>query len=479
MAKSKAKSSQEKVSPGQKMTENKKKTTTAKTLKKCKSLLKKSTLGFEVEFFILNKNGQMVNEADLLLKKIEEKKRNPNSEIIPECSENIIEVGSYPSTETTSTIEALIDNLKLLLYTADEQNLMICPLATYPGKAAIKIRSNVPKYRAEEILFGKKRYRMAGSCTGFHFHHALPWGVFSQKKLALKKLINSKNKQSLVNAYNFLVAADPALTTFMQSSPFFRGRQLAKDCRLLIWRGGDVLNYPDGLYATQPKFGALPTYEHTGTDIINSINLRYDGWLKILQAGGVKESEMPKYHSVLDTNWTPIRINSHGTIEQRGMDINHLLIMTSVSVVIKSVLQAIQEDYINVECSDIAINEPFKFEKKTIYIPPDTYVINELQKLSAYKGLESEVMWYYCKRLLWLVKILEGKNVEWLLEPLEKMIKDKKTVADEIISQAKKLGYDNFKKVMPNEIAAEIAVEHSKRMFKEIVLVQKMIDENR
>ncbi|OGY47245.1 MAG: hypothetical protein A3J62_03595 [Candidatus Buchananbacteria bacterium RIFCSPHIGHO2_02_FULL_38_8] len=59
------------------------------------------------------------------------------------------------------------------------------------------------------------------------------------------------------------------------------------------------------------------------------------------------------------------------------------------------------------------------------------------------------------------------------------MIKDKKTVADEIISQAKKLGYDNFKKVMPNEIAAEIAVEHSKRMFKEIVLVQKMIDENR
>jgi len=118
-------------------------------------------------------------------------------------------------------------------------------------------------------------------------------------------------------------------------------------------------------------------------------------------------------------------------------------------------------------------------KKKTIYIPPDTYVINELQKLSAYKGLESEVMWYYCKRLLWLVKILEGKNVEWLLEPLEKMIKDKKTVADEIISQAKKLGYDNFKKVMPNEIAAEIAVEHSKRMFKEIVLVQKMIDENR
>ena len=449
----------------------------AKNGKTAKSPLKRSTLGFEVEFFILDHNGKLSNEADSLLKKIEEKKRNPHSEIIPECSKNIIEVGSYPSVETSNTVEALIDNLKLLLYTAEEQNLMICPLATYPGKGSPKIRSSVPKYKAEEILFGQKRYKMAGSCTGFHFHYALPWGVFNQKKLTLKKLINSKNKQSLVNAYNFLIAIDPALTTFMQSSPFFKGRHLAKDCRLLIWRGGDIFNYPDGLYATQPRFGALPSYEHTGTDLINLINLRYDDWLKILKEGGVKESEMPKYHSVLDTNWTPVRINSHGTIEQRGMDINHLLIMASVSIVISSVLKAIQEDYIKVECSDIAVCEPFKIDKKTIYIPPDTYVINELQKLSAYKGLESEVMWYYCKRLLSLVKILEGKKIEWLLEPLDKMIKDKMTVSDEIMAEAKKLGYENYKKPIPNEIAAEIAINHSKRLFKEIVLVQKFLEE--
>ena len=445
-----------------------------------RSTLKRSTLGFEVEFFILDKNGQLVNEADLLLKKIEEKKRNPHSEIIAECSKNMIEVGSYPSTETTSTVEALVDNLKLLLYTADEQDLLICPLATYPGKGPVKIRSNVAKYRAEEILFGQKRYKMAGSCVGFHFHHALPWGVFDQKRLTLKKLINSKNKQSLVNAYNFLIAADPAITTFMQSSPFFRGRQLAKDCRLLIWRGGQALNYPDSLYANLPKYGALPGYEHTETDIINSINSRYEEWLKILQDGGVKESELPKYHSVLDTNWTPIRINAHGTIEQRGMDMNHLLPLSSVAIILSRVLRAIQEDYYKVFSSDVAVREPFKVDRKIIYIPPDTHVLQKLQYAAAYRGMDDDEVWYYCKRLVSLVKILEGKkNLDWLLEPLERMIKDRKTVSDEIIAQAKKLGYENFKKPMPNEIAAQIAVEHSKRLFKEIVLVQKMIDENK
>ena len=445
----------------------------AKPGKNSKSPLKRSTLGFEVEFFILDKNGNVVNEADRLLKKIEEKK---GSLIIKEAVENIIEVGSYPSIESINTLKDLLDNLKILLYTADEENLMICPLGTYPGKFTPKTRRDA-RYKVQELLFGKNKFRNAGRCIGYHCHYALPWGVFDYKKLTLKKLINSKNKQSLVNAYNFLVAADPALTTFMQSSPFYQGHHLAKDSRMLVYRGGDEVDYKDGLYANQQRFGALPFYEHTGSDIIDLIHRRNEEWFKTLREVGVKESQMPKYKSPLDINWSPVKINSHGTLEQRGMDMNHPLMILSVSFAIKVILREIQEGFLKVETSDVALDEPFKFDKKTIYLPPDTHVKKELQKWSAYQGLENEKVWYYCKRLLGLAKLFSEKKKRPFLEPLEKVIKDKKTVSDDVIAQAKKLGHEDFKKEMPKEIAAEIAVDHSRKLFEEIVLAQKFIEE--
>ena len=96
---------------------NSRKSLVAKNGKKTKSSLKRSTQGFEVEFFILDKNGRVVNEADRLLKKLAEKKRNPDAEITKEIGKNQIEIGSYPSIESINTLKALLENLKLLLYT--------------------------------------------------------------------------------------------------------------------------------------------------------------------------------------------------------------------------------------------------------------------------------------------------------------------------------------------------------------------------
>jgi len=469
MANNKAKKSQKKK-PSKPTPKN------GKNGKKAKSPLKRSTVGFEVEFFILDKNGRMVNKADNLLKKIEEKNRACIPDVTKEISKNIIEVGSYPEIESVNTLKALLDNLKILLYTADEEDLMICPLGTYPGKFTPKMRTDY-HYRDYNAVFGQKHVKMGGQCVGYHFHYALPWGVFDYKKKNLKRLINSKNKQSLVNAYIFLIAADPALTAFMQSSPFYQGKYVAKDTRMLVWRGGKDLDNTFGWFANHPELGGLPSYEHTGTDIINLTAKRKQDWFSYVKKAGIKEPSKLKHGSDLDYNWSPVKINAHGTIEQRGMDINHLLVILSVSKIIKTVLRAIQEDYIKVECSDIAVKEPFKYDKKTIYIPPDTHVKQQLQKLSAYKGFDNDEVYYYAKRLFYLAKILGGKKVEPFIEPLEKMIKDKKTLSDEIIKEARKLGYEHTsKKNMPADVAAAIAVNHSRRLFKEIVLAQKFIE---
>jgi Glutamate-cysteine ligase family 2(GCS2) len=450
--------------------------TITSSLRRKKRNLKKLTIGLEAEFFILDKNGKIVDKADVILNRLNKEKKITGSEIVKEVGKSMIEVGSYPYESSIDTMKSLIKNIKTLIYIADEEGLRLCPLGTYPGKFTPQIRTDA-RYKTKETLLGKKRFIKSGTACGFHLHSELPWGVFDRKKIRLKKLINSKNKESLVNAYNFLIAVDPAITTFMQSSPFYQGKYMGKDSRMIVYRGSQELEYPDALYYNYPQFGGLPSYKHTGTNIINLIDQKHKEWFQVLEKAGIKKANLPKYKSILEVGWTPVKVNAHGTLEQRGMDMNHLLIILSISVLLRRILRAIQDENYNVVSSDIAIKEPFKLDKKTIYIPPDIYVKNELQRASAYKGLDDDALWYYCKRFLSLSKMIDKKPVNGLFKNLEEMIEKRETVSDQIIKQAKKLGHKDLTKDLPASVAAEIALEHSKRLFQEIVLAEKYTSE--
>jgi len=330
-------------------------------------------------------------------------------------------------------------------------------------------------YKMKKGIFGKKRFDIAGRCIGFHCHYTLPWGVFDAKKLVLKRLINSKNKRSMVNSYNLLIAMDPALTTFTQSSPFYQGRFIGKDSRMILYRGGKNLRYPDGLYANYPSFGALQQYKHTGTDLIDYISNKFVKWKNTLAKFGFDVKTLSKYGSVLDTTWNPVKINAHGTLEQRGMDMNHPLLLLGASTMIKHILKKVQEDFIRIIPSDVGIAESFKLEGDTMHIPPDSYVRTILQRGSAYEGLDNKPIYDYCKRLLKLAQSLTQKEEMRFLEGFEQMIKEKKTVSDKILDEAKKRGYDKGAE-LPQKAAAEIALDQSKQLFKEIVLTRKMVE---
>lgn len=436
------------------------------------TIQKRSTIGAEVEFFILNKKGQAVNKADLILNRL--KKENKKKDIVSEAGKNMIEAGCFPNTQGVSAMESLLENLETLLFAAEEETLAILPLGTYPGKMNPAIRKN-GHYKYESELFGPNIYKLIAQCSGFHVHYSLPWGSFDCKKLKLKKLINSKHKQSLVNSYNFLTAADPALLTFAQSSPFYQGKYIAKDTRALLWRGDDELNFSPSLYKNFPEFGQLSGYKHTLTDLIDFIEKMNADWQEILSKHKLTKSELIAYPSVLNTNWTPLRINRHGTLEQRGMDINTPLVILAISRVVHNVIKAIQERFVKVEVSDIAIEHPFEYKNKTILIPPFTYVKTELQKAAIYKGLEDERVLKYCKRLLGLAKRLNGRKNEDIFEPLQTMIDQKKTTSDEIIDLAKAKGHKDLKKILPPDIANEISLHYSNKLFKEMVLFRELV----
>lgn len=433
-------------------------------------VLKKSLTGFEVEFFTLNKSGFIANAADPILKSI---KQTKNQAIKKECAHNMIEIASYPNEMIPHSMGHLLNEIEILAEAARKKNFLLCPLGTYPGTFNPVMRKDKP-YKIKESIFGKNRFKIAGRCIGFHCHYTLPKGIFDSQMRILKMLVRSKIKDSLVNSYNMLVAIDPALTCFMQSSPFYQGKFLGKDSRLIMYRGGHHLKNMGGLYANLEEFGDLPPYKLTALDIIDIISTRYEKWKSYIKTLGLNIKVISLYGSILDTTWNPVKINPNGTLEQRGMDMNHPMYIAGIGAMIKYVLKKLQEEYYAVVPSEIGIKEPFKMEGDTIYIPPYPYVRSELQKLSAYKGFDSDIVYDYCKRFFKLAQACIPKDRIRLTDSFKEMLNKRQTVSDAIIKYAKKNGYRKGLTIS-NRLGAEIALEHSERLLQEIIVTRDFI----
>ena len=145
-------------------------------------------------------------------------------------------------------------------------------------------------------------------------------------------------------------------------------------------------------------------------------------------------------------------------------------------IIFKSIMKTLQEEYYAVVPSDIGMKEPFKVEGDTIYIPPYPYVRNELQKLSAYKGFDSDAILNYCKRFLRFAQSTMPKDTLKLIEPFKRMLDKKKTTSDELLDYARKKGFRKNGAELTNKLAAEIALEHSERLLKEIILAKNIIE---
>ncbi|HLC60063.1 MAG TPA: glutamate-cysteine ligase family protein [Candidatus Nanoarchaeia archaeon] len=434
--------------------------------------LKKSMTGFEVELFTINKNGFVMSGADRLLKI---SKRDKKPTVKKESTTNIIEIASYPGEAILETTDHLLKDVEYLTTVAEKEDILLCPLGTYPGKFNPVMRDDRP-YKIKEYIFGKNKFKIAGRCTGFHCHYTLPRGIFDSQLRILKMLVHSKIKDSLVNSYNFLIAADPALTALMQSSPFYQGEYIGKDSRVIVYRGGDALNNKNGLYANFEEFGGLPPYKLTALDILDIITTRYEKWKSYIKSLGLNIQILSLYGSVLDTTWNPVKINPNGTLEQRGMDMNHPAHIAGIGVIIKSVLRKLQEEFYTVVQSDIGIKEPFKVEKDIIYIPPWPTVRNELQKMSAYKGMDNDLIYEYCKRFIKFAQSTMPKEELILIEPFKKMLNERKTVSDEILDFARKRGFRNNSHIT-NNLGAEIALEHSRRLLDEITSTKNLVEQ--
>lgn len=440
--------------------------------KKSANSKERAKTGFEVEFLIVDEEGNVANAADKILSKIESE--DLKHEAVKECAHSYVEMNVYPRIYVRNVATKFLGDMEGVLDVAEKFDLSFYPLAMFPYDYEPKMREG-GWYGVKEKIFGGK-WHYAGRCAGFHLHYSLPTGIFSYDDRHLAENPKRSEKQKTINSYNFAIAIDPALTTFTQSSPIYKGRIFAKDSRLLLYRGGDDLGY-DGLYSNYPLFGGLEPYIITYDELISRGDLRYGEWIKIVKGAG-GDVDALKDKNRLDFAWNPIKINKVGSIELRNMDMNMPSTLMAISILVKYVFRDIQRKEIEVISDDSAIQEPFRYEdgdKPKIYIPPFWHVKSVLQKESAIEGLVSDEMHTYCKRFFSLCLRFANKKYYPMLKPVKSMLKNKKTRSDEIISFVKKRGHGMGHRI-DDEILREIVLKYSGGLKKDIIDTKKRME---
>ena len=324
-------------------------------------------------------------------------------------------------------------------------------------------------------IYGSPRVDHSCRATGFHHHYTLPKSVFDAKNKTLKLMRRSKLERSMVGSYNFEIAADPALTLLMQSSPFYQGQTWAKDIRVITYRGGKKLHYMDGLNAKLQQIGGLPPYKMTVTDLLLSLTKRVARWKREIKKVAPNVDFDKLYPYKLEIGWHPVKLNKHGTLEQRGMDVNYISRVVAATVLLKYCLREIQREFIEVVPADFAMDKPFKREGNIMYIPPHTYVRNHLQALSAYHGYANKEMTFYAKRFFAFAKSVTPKRYYPIIKPFQNMIENRESTSDSILKYAKRKGYVHDNRIS-NRDSAEMALYYADKFPKDLEKIKQKLE---
>lgn len=420
--------------------------------------LKRHMVGFETEMLILEDNGAVSSRANDLIERA--KTACLKYPVHKDYTYNMIEIASTANVKVTKGAHGWLSTVEQLIDMTKGMGVRIYPYGTYHGTHIPASRTD-RYYRMCEDILGPSRYTFAtGHVLGFHFHYCLPYGTFNRSTSGLKHLFKSRYKEQLLSIYNAIIAMDPAVTNFMESSPFVDGNFIAKDSRLFLYRGmrmrkgGDSIR---GLYYDMPLFGRLPRYCQTISDLIMLIRQRFETWKELVEERHPEYADVVASRHPLQFNWGPLRVNRVGTFEYRGLDMNQPSNMIGTSLLIKYFLHMIRRDDLRVLPSDTGIKEPFRVEGDTIHVPPFAYVNEVLQYKSALDGLADEEVFRYTRSLANLALREVPIKKDPAISRIKKMLSERKTKSDEIIETVIKAGHSPYEK-LDESFARELAL---------------------
>lgn len=430
--------------------------------------LKKHKYGFETEFFIIENDGRLSDRADELIVAI--KKKAPKIAVEKEYTYHMIEIASNPHVNYADSIKEWLEMVSRIIDIADKLGLKLYPYGTYPGFYEPKTRTGEIYKVLEDLKSPEQARYCAGHVSGFHLHYCLPYGTFDKKEGQLKKPYASKNKDLLISIHNSIVAADPAFTTFMSSSPFVDLENHVMDTRNMLYRDM-VYRGPKkkivGQYHGKRMFGALPSYAFGISELTTRVELMQKEFLEHAKEKFPQFREKVRDRHAYALFWGPIRITRYGTIEYRGMDMNLPSYFISTGNLMKMMFERIMNEKLMVLPSDTGVLEPFTIEGNILHVPPYAHVAGVLQKKSAVDGTDCHEIRDYIQRIASFA--LDGKNPKKIkeLSRVSEILETGKTRSDIILKDAVNAGWTRGTK-LKEEIAQNLALSAADMLEKEV-----------
>lgn len=361
--------------------------------------LDNSRLGLEQEFFIVDAEGFLSNRADEFLQgcqEIAESQNRPSSCFDPEFVKSIVEINTVPVNNLSELTQEYLDLLQILLKVARKLNLRLYPLSTYPLYVTPVMRDK-PNYHLQVRTVGAGRFDHAAKCTGTHVHLDLPDNVVD-RRIGISYNSSSEARSLLVNIYNLATAFDAALIALSRACPFYDGKVAGKALRTIHYRGSARFAW-QGVYTNLQTVGGLLPYVETTEELIEQLFNRYHSWLQAMDRAGVnRKIFLDSGGELLTAGWNPIRLNSAGTVELRGMDSNYPEVTLALVALVSEAANRVRHEGITVKPKSGV--KTFKFHGSELNVPDFDYLNGELLYAAVTEGIKDAAVRDYLDSIL-------------------------------------------------------------------------------
>ena len=348
----------------------------------------------------MDEAGALSDRADDLLALCREKAEDAGrdaSGFLPECARHMVEVNTSPASSLEALSEEYLDNLRLALGAGRELGLRLYPLATYPLPVKPPMRDK-PRYEMQARAVGRERFLHAGRCAGVHLHLEVEPGTV-EGRVGVSYASTAAAREELLNAYNLGIALDAALIALSRSCPFYEGRATGLANRTCYYRG-DAKLAPQGVYALLEKVGGLPPYATSTEDLVAGQFERLRSWLAAFDRAGVSQDPFFEEGGGLlsSSSWNPVRLNTHGTVELRGIDSTLPGVVLAICSLVKRAADRVRQGELKV--SPEQGRRTLEAANGALLVPDFDYMKLELFREAATAGAESPEVAAYLDSVL-------------------------------------------------------------------------------
>ena len=337
----------------------------------------KRRLGLEQEFFLVDSEGVISNQADQFLERCRDQasaQNRPQECFAAEFVKHMVEINTAPVTSVAELKKEYLDNLQLALEVATDLNLRLYPLATYPLDFTPVVRHKQNALLQVRTV-GSERFKNAAKCVGTHLHLELPSGIVD-RRVGVSYHSSTEEREELLSTYNLATALDAAIITLSRACPFYNGTEAGIAMRTIHYRGRKEFGW-EGVYANLQPVGGLLSYVETVEDLVEQLFERYYTWLQAMDEAGVARQEFwESGGELLKAGWNPVRLNKLGTVELRGMDGNYPQVTLALVALVAQAYNRIHDQGITVRPKPEV--KTFELHGKELRVPAFSYLNGEL-----------------------------------------------------------------------------------------------------